>query len=119
MSITINGREQTAIVKHSILSEGMDQNLLNSNEKRSTEIQYQNFNKVIYKRILVAYFQPTAVGKFMNNIRGIYVIHFPPVQCLSNVMRSGLADYNTNLRVLYLKLIMHVRREEKRQMEHF
>lgn len=62
----------------------------------------------------MAYFQPTAVGKFMNNIRGIYVIHFPPVQCLSNVMRSGLAEYNTNLRVLYLKLIMHVRRGKKK-----
>lgn len=68
--------------------------------KNPTEIQYQNLNKVIYRIIFVAYFQSTAVGKFMNNIRSIYVIHFPPVQCLSNIMRSGLAEYNTNLRVL-------------------
>lgn len=46
----------------------------------------------------------------MNNISGIYVIHFLLVQCLSNVMRSGLTEYNTNFRVLYLKLIMHIRR---------
>jgi len=59
----------------------------------------------------------------MNNISGIYVIHFLPVQCLSNVMRSGLSEYNTNCRLLYLKLIMHVRRKKKElnkmQMEHF
>lgn len=97
----------------------MNQNLLNSNEKKktknqkATEIQYQNLNKVIYRRIFAAYFQTTAVGKFMNNIRSIYVIHFPPVQCLSNIMRSGLAEYKTNLRVLYSKPIMHVRRGEK------
>lgn len=53
MSIAINGREQTAIAKHSILSEAMNQNLLNSNEKKkpknqkATEIQHQNLNKVI------------------------------------------------------------------------
>lgn len=56
----------------------------------------------------------------MNNISAIYVIHFLPVQCLSNVMRSGLAEYNTNFRVLYLKLIMHVRRGGKKgQTKHF
>lgn len=50
----------------------------------------------------------------MNNISGIYVIHFLPVQCLSNVMRSRSVEYNTNFRVLYLILIMHVRRGKKR-----
>lgn len=78
-------------------------------------MQYQNLNKVIYKTIFVAYFQPTAVGKFMNNISGIYVIHFLPVQCLSNVMRSGLAECNINFRVLYLKLIMRVSRGRKKK----
>lgn len=91
----------------------MNQTLSNSNEK-NTEIQYQILNKVIYKRIFVADFQPTAVGKFMNNISGIYVLHFLPVQCLSNVMRSGLDEYNKNFRVLYLKLIMHAYKKEKR-----
>lgn len=120
MSITINGGQQTAIIKHSILSEAINQNLLNSNEqKRPIETQYQNLNKAIYRRIFVAYFQSTAVGKFMNNIRSIYVIHLPPVQCLSNIMRSGLAEYNTNLRVLYLKLIVHVRRGEKGKLSIF
>lgn len=34
--------------------------------------------RVIYKRIFVAYFQPTTEGKFINNINGISVIHFLP-----------------------------------------
>lgn len=34
MSITINGGQQTAIIKHSILSEAINQNLLNSNEQK-------------------------------------------------------------------------------------
>lgn len=48
--------------------------------------------KVIYNKILVAYFQHTAVGKLMNNISGTYVIHFLPVQYLYNETRSGLAE---------------------------
>lgn len=59
----------------------------------------------------------------MNNNSGIYMIHFLPVQYLSNLMRSGLAEYNKNFRMLHLKLIMHVlekrRKKKKRKSEHF
>lgn len=41
-------------------------------------MQYQKLNKVVHRRISVAYFQPTVGVKFMNNIKGIYMIHCSP-----------------------------------------
>lgn len=41
-------------------------------------MQISNIRKVrkaIHNRESVAYFQPTAGVKFMNNIKGIYMIH--------------------------------------------
>lgn len=60
-------------------------------------MQYQKLNKVVHRRISVAYFQPTVGVKFMNNIKGIYMIHCSPQQCLPNVIRSQLLEQNTNL----------------------
>lgn len=59
-------------------------------------MQYQKLNKLIHKRISVAHFQPIVGVKFMNNIKGIYMIHCSPEQCLPNVIRSGLPEQNTN-----------------------
>lgn len=45
---------------------------------KTAGMQKQKLNKVIHKRVSVAYFQPTVEIKFMNNIKGIYMIHCSP-----------------------------------------